>query len=89
MTLKFKIFIFLFVLYAIMPFIAGYFAIGRLMGPKIYFAKYHVFLYRMGYSVSHEDTARYDLRFERPLFYGFSEKKTIYYYEWEKNQKKE
>lgn len=70
-------------LYLLFPIIAGLFSIGERGGPKIYFESYHSILYGISYELTHEDKARASLYYERPIFYGFTGKKTKYYYEME------
>jgi hypothetical protein len=59
------------ILYLAGPLIAGLFGIGDRDGPRIYASEYHTALYRITYSMTHDDKPRiaWDAG-ERPLFYG-------------------
>ena len=61
------------ILYLAGPFIAGLCDIGDREGPRIYAREYHTALYRITYSMTHDDKPRiaWDAgESERPLFYG-------------------
>lgn len=61
------------ILYLAAPLIAGLFGIGDREGPRIYAREYHTALYRITYSMTHDDKPRilWDAgESERPLFYG-------------------
>jgi len=65
------------VIWLLMPVLAGMFKLGEPEGPKIYPAKMHAALYRMGYGAAGHGTAHSSLTsfmYERPWFYGMNAK---------------
>ena len=63
------------ILYLGGPLIAGLFGLGDRDGPRIYPSRYHTVLYKITYSMTHDDKPRIGWdsnESERPLFYGFA-----------------
>ena len=68
----------LLILYLTVPVIAGMLKIGDMEGPRVYPAKLHEALYKMGYGAAGHGTAPTpvidNMLYERPLFYGMKRK---------------
>lgn len=62
-------------LYVLFPIAAGLLRIGDRDGPRIYFEAHHEILYCIGYAMTHDDTPRETIVYERPFFYGLPRKK--------------
>jgi hypothetical protein len=56
--------------YLVSPFFAGLAGTYDRRGPKIFLVSHHELLYRVGYSLFHDDTPRVPYRQERSWFYG-------------------
>jgi len=65
------------ILYVILPFVAGLFAIGDRDGPKIYPEHYHAQMYMITYEAVRHEKPRQNFLYDRPLFYGFPRKRRV------------
>ncbi len=59
-------------LYIFFPVIAGLLQVGRVDGPRIYFAGHHKCLYELAFEQRFDYTPRPSIWHKRPLFYGMT-----------------
>jgi len=64
------------IIYLTTPFIAGLIGTSDRRGPKIFYESHHEILYRIGYSLLHDDKPRVPYAQERSWFYGIQGKRT-------------